>query len=68
MYGNGLYVALSTNYIGCLNESTGEWTVVPSFIETNKYDNLCYGKGIFIFLSYDAEHLYTSTDGINWEI
>ena len=67
-YGNGKFVAVSSNYSNYFAYSTdgNSWTE-GIISDRNDYRSVCYGKGLFISVGQVFGKIFCfSTDGINW--
>ena len=67
-YGNGQFVAVSSNYSNYFAYSTdgNSWTE-GIISDRNDYRSVCYGKGLFISVGQVFGKIFCfSTDGINW--
>jgi PKD repeat protein len=75
-YGNGLYVAISNENDGystdvervIISSDAETWTL-QKLPETNTWENIFYGNGLFVAVSYYKTHnIATSPNGIDWTI
>jgi PKD repeat protein len=75
-FGNGLFVALSTDNDGYSTDletvmisSDGETWTLQQAPETNSWYGVFYGNGLFVGLAgYKTHSIMTSPNGINWTI
>lgn len=69
-YGNGRFVALSTEFAlsFTINRSTSEMTdvVISKLPTTGDWRCMLFADGKFVALSYDTAYAITSIDGIAW--
>ena len=67
-YGNGLFVALGSNAVGCVSSNGINWTQI-SLPQANSWRSVVYGNGVFVAVSSDGTNrVMTSSNGINWTL
>lgn len=67
-YGNGTFVAISSNGANRVATSTDgiNWTSRTA-AENNTWNNIAYGNGLFVAVSYDGTNrIMTSPNGVTW--
>jgi len=65
VYGKGMFVALSTNYIAYSTDDAITWVVSP--LPTGDWSNICYGANNFVLLSTNINNgIIYSSNCITW--